>query len=143
MTTYGPFEHIFVETDWYDGPRAGIANVNGRPHRFLSEFDESSGYLDTFLVWPIDAEELALEQEQWQIYVEWNQQYQTGTVDASSHPGHSGTNKRWDELATLLEPRRQSIPANAKRAKAQLRFPDRRDCNANSSPRYQLSWALL
>jgi hypothetical protein len=67
MTIYGPFERVFVE--WYDSPRAGIADVNGQPHRFLSQFDEDDDeYLGTFLFWPVNAEELALEQEQWQIY---------------------------------------------------------------------------
>lgn len=70
MLKYGPPEHVFVETEWYDGPRAGIANVNGLPHRFASQWDEQEDeYLGTFLVWPVHPEELLLEQEQWQIFV--------------------------------------------------------------------------
>ncbi len=84
---YGPFEHVFVENEWYDGPRAGIANVNGLPHRFLSQFDEGDDeYLGMFLLWPVDADELALEQEQWQIYVTWNERYEAGAADIDSHP---------------------------------------------------------
>jgi len=59
MMTCGPFEHVFVETEWFDGPRAGIASVHGEPHRFLSLFDEGDDeYLGSFLVWPVGAEEL-------------------------------------------------------------------------------------
>jgi hypothetical protein len=41
MKNFGPPEHVYVEQDWYDGPRAGIADVHGLPHRFESIFDES------------------------------------------------------------------------------------------------------
>jgi hypothetical protein len=144
MTAYGPFEHVFVETEWYDGRRAGIANVNGKPHRFVSLFDEDEDeYLETFLVWPVDAEELALEQEQWRIFVTWNDRYEAGDVDADSHPGHPGTSQRWDDLTSLLTPRRQSVPAGARRAKARLIHVDKGKRYEPIGPAYQLSWILL
>jgi hypothetical protein len=145
MAAYGPFEHVFVENEWYDGPRAGIANVNGLPHRFLSQFDEGDDeYLGTFLLWPVDADELALEQEQWQIYVTWNERYEAGAADIDSHPGNPGTNRRWDELASLLEPRRQSVPVDARRAKANfVRAEERTNRYESTGPDYQLSWMLL
>jgi hypothetical protein len=40
MITYGPPERVYVENEWYDGPRAGVPNINGMPHRFKSLFDE-------------------------------------------------------------------------------------------------------
>jgi hypothetical protein len=77
MLTFGPPGDVYVENEWYDGPRAGIADVNGLPHRFASQWDEASDeYLDTFLVWPVAPAELALEQEQWAIFVSWNDQYE-------------------------------------------------------------------
>ena len=73
MLKYGPPERVHVENEWYDGPRAGVADVDGIPHRFKSIFDEAEGrYLETFLVWPIDEKLVALEVEQWRIFVEWN-----------------------------------------------------------------------
>ena len=52
---FGPPETVYVENDWYDGPRAGVSDINGVPHRFKSLFDEKEDeYLATFLVWPID-----------------------------------------------------------------------------------------
>jgi len=144
MTAYGPPERVFVENDWYDGPRAGIASVNGRPHRFVSQFDEEEDeYLGTFLIWPIETEELALEQEQWQIFVNWNDLYEAGEVDTDSHPGHPGMDKRWDELALLLEPRRRSVPPHAKRAKAHVVHLEREKRYESTGPAYQLSWVQL
>jgi hypothetical protein len=141
---YGPPEHVLVENEWYDGPRAGVANVSGQPHRFVSQWDEEEDeYLGTFLVWPVDAEEVALEQEQWRIFVAWNKQYEAGEVDSATHPGHPGTNKRWDEIALLLASRRETVPSNAKRAKAQMVHLEREQRHAPSGPAYQLSWQLL
>ena len=116
---HGPPEHVFVENEWYDGPRAGVANVNGEPHRFVSQWDEEEGEcIGTFLVWPVSPEVVALEQEQWRIFVAWNEQYETGKADTTTHPGHPGTNKRWDEITLQLASRSESAPAGAKRAKA-------------------------
>ena len=71
MTQFGPPETVYVENEWYDGPRAGIADVNGVPHRYVSLFDEvEDEYLDIFLIWPVDRQELDLEIEQWRIFVE-------------------------------------------------------------------------
>lgn len=54
MLQYGPPEHVFVENEWYDSPRVGIANVNGLLHRYVLQWDEHGDeYLGTFLVWPV------------------------------------------------------------------------------------------
>jgi hypothetical protein len=144
ILTFGPAEHVYVENEWYDGPRAGIADVNGLPHRFTSQWDEvEDEYLGTFLVWPVSSEELAMEQEQWAIFVSWNDQFEAGAVDTNSHPGHVGTNPRWDEVERQLASKRKSIPPTAKRAKAQVFSLHREPRYALSGPAYQLSWALI
>ena len=144
MNSYGPPEHVFVENEWYDGPRAGVANVGGRLHRFVSQWDEEADdYLGTFLVWPIEADEAALEQEQWQIFVHWNDQYEAGVVGSDSHPGHPGANKRWDEIASQLAAQRMSVPPFARRAKAQMLPLEQLPRYALSGPSYQLAWCFL
>ena len=65
MPEFGCAEKVYVENDWYDGPRAGVADILGQPHRFKSLFDEEDGeYMGTFLVWEIGSKELELEIEQ-------------------------------------------------------------------------------
>ena len=144
MTEFGPPEQVYVENEWYDGPRAGVASINGKPHRFVSQFDEQEDeYLGTFLVWPIQAAELSLEQEQWKIFVSWNDDYEAGRVGVDSHPGHPGTNERWDEINALLKTSRESIPSGARRAKAEMIFVEGDRRYASSGPSYHLSWRLL
>lgn len=144
MLKYGPPEHVFVENEWYDGPRAGIANVNGQPHRFVSQWDEQGDeYLGTFLVWPVRSEELALEQEQWQIFVSWNDQYEAGAASTDTHPGNPGTNSRWDELSRQLATLRAPTPEHAQRARAEILPLDRERRYDESGPCYRMSWSLL
>lgn len=144
MLKYGPPEHVFVENEWYDGPRAGIANVNGEPHRFVSQWDEHRDeYLGTFLVWPVRSEELSLEQEQWRIFVIWNDQYEVGAASTNTHPGNPGTNSRWDELSNQLATLRASTPEHAQRARAEMVPLDRERRYDESGPCYKKSWSLL
>ena len=144
MQDYGPPERVYVENDWYDGPRAGIADVLGRPHRFESFFDEYvDDYLGTFAVWPIDDEQLRLEIEQWQIFVEWNARYEAGEAGIDLHPGQGGVSSRWDELDKLLESSRATIPPNARRAIAQLEGIDRSSRYEAAGPSYMLRWKIL
>ena len=35
------FEEVFTVTEYYDGPRQGIANFTGKPHFYDCIFDEA------------------------------------------------------------------------------------------------------
>jgi hypothetical protein len=141
---YGPPEQVLVEHEWYDSPRTGIAIVNGQPHRFRSQWDEAEDeYLGSFLVWPVGEDELALEQEQWNIFVDWNDRHEAGEAEAASHPAQPGTNTRWDEIEVLLANHRESAPHSALRARAQMVHLERGSRYSPSGPAYQLAWELL
>ncbi|MEV6410365.1 hypothetical protein [Kribbella sp. NPDC051718] len=102
----GEVERVYIESDRYDGPWAGVADVGGVAHYFqaLEGLDMDRR---VFQVWPIVGETLALEQEQWAIYVRWNDRHEAGEEPLATHPGHGGVDSRYDELEQLLEPLRQ------------------------------------
>ena len=136
------FERVYVESEWYDGPRSGIADIHGAPHRFLSNFDEADDeYLSTYMVFPIDAETLALEQEQWSMFVHWNRLYESGKADVKSHPAHGGIDGRWDEIETLLAHRR-AIPPSARQAKAEFQRLESSERYTEAGPDYRLRWTF-
>jgi hypothetical protein len=138
------FERVCVELEWYDGPRAGIADIHGVPHRFKSNFDDNDeDWLGTFLVFPIDAVSLALEREQWRLFVDWNRRYESGEEGVTRHPGHGGIDPRWDEIEALLAGNRDAIPAGAKRARAESRRLNREERYAEDGPAYRLRWTFL
>jgi hypothetical protein len=132
------FEHVHVENERYDGPQAGIADIGGVPHYFLRlnrHFEDG----DEFAVWPIDEATLALEKEQWQIYV--------ATWDAASditYPNAGVLPPRFHELETLLEPRRVP-PGDERTLFAQWRFDDRDEDRRHDDdgPMYLMRWREL
>lgn len=143
MQTSNP-EHVYIENEWYDGPVAGVADIGGQPHRFMLMPTESSAMGDViYRVWPIDAAELVLEQEQWALFVQWHERYEAGLADTSSHPGHGGVDARWDELQTALADKRQHIPPHARQATATLERLDDTPRYSLSGPDYLLCWTLI
>ncbi|MFB7666393.1 hypothetical protein ACFC1R_20970 [Kitasatospora sp. NPDC056138] len=123
------FERVHVELAWYDGPREGIADVDGVPHYFLSHDFDPADAADEYLVWPVDETAVALEREQWEIFARWNSRYEAGTAALDTHPGQGGIDGRYDELTARLAPHRQA-PADARRLVAELRSVD--------GPRYRI-----
>lgn len=80
-------ERVHTMTDWYDGPRRGIADVNSRPHLYVScwtyiDSDED----DVFLLSPISEEVFQLALEDWQIWERWSIAHRNGEVTAETHP---------------------------------------------------------
>jgi hypothetical protein len=143
VKNYGLAERVYVENHWYDGPRSGVANINGVPHRFQSLFDEADDeYLGTFLVWPIGKTSLRLEIEQWRIFVEWYKKYESDNAGTESHPATGGIHKRWDELQTLLRGTRSNVPIDARLADAELKLIPRRRGYQLNGPNYQLRWSV-
>lgn len=115
------FERVYVELEWYDGLREGVADVDGLPHYFCCACDYDPIVETVFKVWPASAEAFALERERWAIYVAWNDRQRAGEADAAAHPGLGGIDARYDELQGLLEPLRRR-PEHTGVLRAEFRF---------------------
>ena len=93
------FEPVLMIWDIYDGVRTGLAEYDGRPHYFKCLWDEpNENYSERFELSPIDATFLNAATQQWKIYREWELKFHTGMVTLETHPGHRGTNQKYDEL---------------------------------------------
>ena len=101
-----PYERVHTVTDYYDGPRDGLADYNGKPHRYQSEWDEAADeWAETFLLTPIDEATFNLEMERWRIWRAWERAFHAGEVSQDTHPGVGGKNDRYDELNELIATR--------------------------------------
>ena len=136
-------EKVYVENDWYDGPRKGVADLNGVPHRFIAHFNEEKGYEDTFSLFPISPDILNLEIEQWKIFTDWNDKYEAGKADTDSHPGHGEINIRWDEIDRMLQSSRNVLPESALIAKATFREIERVKRYEETGPSYEVVWHVI
>lgn len=113
------FQHVYVELEWWDGPRAGIVDIDGVPHYF----QRASEGLDEYFVWPTEPYVVTLEREHWQIFVHWNERYEAGAASPDNHPSSGGVDARYDELTEVLTPYRR-VPSDARRLLASWRFDD-------------------
>jgi hypothetical protein len=98
------YERVFTVTEYYDGPRKGIANFVGRPHLYECIFDEAKGdYSDLFRLTPIDTETFQLAMEDWSIWQRWELAFKTGKADISTHPALPHEAMRHAELERILD----------------------------------------
>ncbi len=115
------FEYAVVEHEWYDGPRAGLAPVDGELHYFRCFRWDDSEEPDTYHVWPASAAAALWEREWWAIFAAWNARSEAG--EDTPHPDSGGVDARYDALARLLVPHRQ-CPDGARRLIGELYFDD-------------------
>jgi len=100
------FEIVHTLTDWYDGPRKGIADYCGRPHLFESEWRDGEDVdVDTFLLMPVDAETFLLAIESWAIWRRWETAFYQQLASTESHPALPEDRPRHEEFELLLESR--------------------------------------
>jgi hypothetical protein len=93
-------------TDYYDGPRRGIADYRGKPHLYESRWsDIGTDQEDTFLLMPITAEMLELALEDWAIWRRWEIAFHEGRTSAGTHPALPEDRTRHDEINQELNER--------------------------------------
>ncbi|MFD9883489.1 hypothetical protein ACFWZT_18765 [Streptomyces alboflavus] len=97
------FERAYAVLDWYDGPRKGLAVIDGVPHYFEGWDYGLGDAADAYDVWPASEVAVAMEREQWAIFV----RYEVSDAGRDEHPANGGVSARYDELELLLAPHRQ------------------------------------
>lgn len=134
---------VLVENEYYDGPRVGITLLNEAPFRFVADFKQEEGYLETFTLYPISESEVELEVEQWRIFVDWNNEYEAGKASVETHPGQGGISSRWDEIELLLEQSRKI--GNTPYLKATAEFINNGKGNryGYDGPCYSAEWSFF
>ncbi len=115
------FERVYVDLEWHDGPRKGLAVIHDVPHYFEGRDYDPDDEADEYLVWVASEPAVAIEREQWAIFARWNEAFEAGRAELGSHPGNGGIDARYDELDMLLAPHRQ-MPQDARRLVGEVRF---------------------
>ncbi len=98
------FDTIYTMTDFYDGPRKGVANYGGVPHLYESCWADIGSESDVFLLTPISVDVLALAREDWDIWLRWSAAYHAGLTTTETHPALPQDRARHTELELLLTP---------------------------------------
>ncbi|ALG08403.1 hypothetical protein [Kibdelosporangium phytohabitans] len=132
------FEQVHVENSRYDGPQTGVADVGGVPHYFerQNRFFEDG---DEFVVWLIDEVTLALEREQWRVFVATWDAGHAGSDDPDADPNAGVLPDRYHELTKVLEPRRVA-PDDTRTMYAQWRLTGSDRRHDDNGPSYLMRW---
>jgi hypothetical protein len=128
------FEKVHTVTYYYDGPRRGIADFQGRPHLYVSDFGPA------FFLSPVDDDVFCLALEAWAIYRRWESPVVLGMVREDMLPADS---VRHEELRSVLATRLTVDPARSFRAYGQFRRREDPVWNGLGLEPFEVSWELI
>lgn len=115
------YEIVHTISDWYDGARAGIANLNGKPHYYENQWSENEQiWSEIYLLQPLDDETFALATEDWEMWLRWEKAFKEGKTTQETHPVLPEDKHRHEELKHLLAERLVVIPEKNIRVTADL-----------------------
>ena len=118
------FERVHTVTDFWDGPVAGVADLEGAAHYYERDWDESQDDADTYSLTPIDDETLALALEEWAIWRRWEAAFHEGRAAIDTHPALPGERARYEELQVRLAGRLRVDPDRAIRKRGEFQARD-------------------
>jgi hypothetical protein len=96
------YERVFTVSEYYDGPRKGVANFGGQPH-FYDCCSDGDGYTDLFLLTPLTIIQLELVLEDWAIWRKWELAFHSGEATMATHPALPADRARHEKLKSLLD----------------------------------------
>lgn len=135
------FEIVHTVTDWYDGPRRGIADLQGQPHLYESEWKDGEDVdSDTFLLTAIDSSTFALALEDWAIWRRWETDFHQGNAIQETHPALPEDRQRHEELERLLEGLLVVDPAHSIQMKAEFRVRNDPGWNGYGGRPLEVRW---
>ncbi|MBI3728684.1 MAG: hypothetical protein HY254_10200 [Burkholderiales bacterium] len=116
-------DRVLTMNAYYDGPRLGIAGLNGVAHIYEAEFDHSSDeYGDQFFLSPIRPDLLALVLEDWQIWLRSEAAYKRGEVAVDTHPALPSERERHETITAMIGDQLKMDPANRAYYKASFSY---------------------
>jgi hypothetical protein len=119
------FEEVY-SYDWYDGPRNRIANFNGKPYYFESQWEDiNTDNPDSFKLSPISEELLSVAIRDWQLWQKWEEAYYQGLTTPESHPFLPENTAEGQRLRQILKDQLLIDEANCLKARAEFRPVDR------------------
>ncbi|MDQ3366294.1 MAG: hypothetical protein M3680_12790 [Myxococcota bacterium] len=105
------FERVYTMTDYYDGPRRGIASFDGRPHAYASVFDHvKDGDAEIYELRAVDEDTFARALEDWAIWLRWDDAFHAGLTTIETHPALPADRARHDALAPVLAASLAALP---------------------------------
>jgi hypothetical protein len=98
-----PWEPVWTMSDYYDGPRGGIASFRGVPHLYESRWNDlEQGGGSLFHLAPLEDDIFPLALEDWRIWLRWEAAFYAGLATMETHPALPADRARYEQLTRLL-----------------------------------------
>lgn len=131
------FDTVYTMTDWYDGPRFGVADFRGKPHLYESCWNNiETDAEDVFLLSEISTENLRFAIEDWEIWQRWRLAFERGEATPVTHPCLPADRDRHQELETLLSSILVLDESKAFAATAEFRYQ-------KGDPHMEVRWTVI
>lgn len=128
-------------TDYYDGPRKGIADFEGRPHLYESEWDDNGDdWAPIYTLSPVEPHVFALALESWAIWKRWEMALHEGRTTAETHPALPEDRSRNDELQEILDRELKTAAHGVVRARAEFKTLDDPSWSGIGGSPLQVRW---
>jgi hypothetical protein len=112
------WETVHTVNLFYDFPRVGVADFQGRPHAFRPVWDEEADdYSTIYELSPLEPEQFKAVLEDWQIWLRWStasRKNALGPLD--THPALAIDKNRSEELKATVDQALTINPSSARRA---------------------------
>jgi len=127
-------------TDFYDGPRGGVADFDGWPHVYKAERDYNADDSPTvYALSPISDEVFQWVLEQRAIHQRWEAAFLAGRTPWETHFALPEENARYEELDAMLSDRLVIDPSRQIRAHGNFRVADDPEWKGPASP-LEVQW---
>ena len=139
------FETVHTVSDYYYGPRGGIADFGGKPHYYQSNYDDLDGGDEAYLLWPLDDKTFHLAMEDWKIWIRWEAAFFAGETQTIAPRALPEDRARLTDLKQMLEARLTERPVGLGVARAHAEF---RPKNLDAAPHWgwptlEVKWAVI
>ena len=134
------YETVHTISDFYDGPRSGVADFNGKAHFYQCVFDKAiDDWSDKFMLSPLDVESFQLALEEWAIWRRWESAYHAGLTTHETHPALDIDRQRFEQLKPLVAEKLKINPNNFILAYADFR----RRPGTDTNPVIEVKWTTI
>jgi hypothetical protein len=119
------WERVYTVNGFWDSPRLGVADYQGKPHIYESEFSETQDdYSGLFRLSEVESALLALILEDWEIWQGWEADFKQGKVGLETHPAFPLRDQRSADLRRLIGDRLRADPQSPIVKRAEFRYRD-------------------
>ncbi len=140
------YGEILTISNYYDGPKEGIATYKGKPHHYLfldEEVISEDSWVEMFLLKPLDAATFELAMESWQIWIRWEEAFYSQETTLDTHPALPEERQRYEEIDKILK---TNLQMNREAIKVYGTFEiikSKEEYGSWSTARYRVKWTPI